>query len=46
MQIRAFPTLEKHHGKSYGELQTTVKQIKTAQYLTIFLIAHTVKTLA
>ena len=45
LQIRASPTLEKHHGKSSDELQTTAEQIKTAQYLNIFLIAHTVKTL-
>ena len=45
MQIRASLTLEKHHGKYSDELQTTAEQIKTAQYLNIFLIAHPVKTL-
>ena len=45
LQIRASPTLEKHHGKSSDELQTTAEQIITAQYLNIFLIAHPVKAL-
>ena len=38
-------TLKKHHDKSSDELKTTAEQLKTAQYLTIFLSAHAVKTL-
>ena len=45
LPIRASPTFEKHYDKFSDKLQTTVKQINTAQYLTIFLIAHAVKTL-
>ena len=45
LQIRASLTLEKHHGKYSDELQTTAEQIKTAQYLNIFLIAHVTKKL-
>ena len=37
LQIRASPILEKYHNSS-DKLQTTAEQIKTEQYLTIFLL--------
>ena len=43
--MSAFLILNEHHNKSSDELQTTAEQIKTAQYLTIFLITHVFKTL-
>ena len=45
LQIRASPTITKHHDKSSDKLQTTKEQIKAAQYLTISLNVHAVKTL-
>ena len=45
LQIKASLTLEKHHSKYSDELQTTAEQIKTAQYLNIFLFAHPIKTM-
>ena len=43
--INTSPILENHQGNLYDELQTTEEQINRAEYLTICLIAHTVKTL-
>ena len=39
-------TFEKHHGKFSDELQTNAEQTKYSHNLTIFLVAHAVKTLA
>ena len=40
-----FTSMVKHNDKFSDKLQTFAEQIKTAQYLTIFLIAYAVKTL-